>query len=70
MNAFQNAFYQPSFVFPGRLGPNYAKFIWEATSHEVNMLHNMLHNMLQVLTAVHSFTPTVVAEHVHSTQLK
>lgn len=25
----------PCFVFPGNLGPNYAKYIWEAVSHEV-----------------------------------
>jgi hypothetical protein len=36
VNAFGNSFYSPSFVFPGKLGPNFAKYIWEATSHEVS----------------------------------
>jgi hypothetical protein len=30
-----NNFYQPAFIFPKQLGPDYAKYIWDAASHEI-----------------------------------
>ena len=30
----------PSYVFTQQLGPNYAKYIWEATSHEIGWVAN------------------------------
>jgi hypothetical protein len=33
-------YYQPAFVFPGKLGNGYAKYVWEAVSHEVG--HNLV----------------------------
>jgi hypothetical protein len=42
VNVFGNAdhFYQPAFIFPGKLGKGYAKYVWEAVSHgECNLWH-------------------------------
>jgi serralysin len=34
----------PCFVFSKELGPDYAKYIWEATSHEVGHAVNLQHD--------------------------
>jgi hypothetical protein len=26
-------YYQPAFIFPGKLGGGYARYVWEAVSH-------------------------------------
>ncbi|PSC76442.1 putative Chi [Micractinium conductrix] len=39
VNVFGNTNYEPAFVFPAQLGSGTAKYVWEATSHELG--HNM-----------------------------
>jgi hypothetical protein len=35
LGSYANERLQPVFVFPNNLGPNYAKYVWEAVSHEI-----------------------------------
>jgi hypothetical protein len=34
-NSFGNSnhYFQPAFIFPGKLGNGYARYVWEAVSH-------------------------------------
>lgn len=36
----------PCFVFPRNLGPNYAKYVWEAASHELGHTLGLFHDGL------------------------
>eukprot|EP00775_Hariotina_reticulata_P014760 gene14760-14932_t len=44
IGAFGKASLGPAFVFPKNLGPNFAKFIWEAASHEVGHTLGLQHD--------------------------
>ena len=39
VGVYGNTYYQPAFIFPDNLGPRYAKYVWEAVSHELG--HNL-----------------------------
>eukprot|EP00775_Hariotina_reticulata_P009441 gene9441-9606_t len=39
-----DTYYQPAFVFPKNLGPDYPRYIWEAVSHEVGHTLGLSHD--------------------------
>lgn len=49
-----NNYYQPAFIFPAQLGNGYAKYVWEAISHEVGHTVGLSHDGTTTGTAYYA----------------